>query len=261
MSGINEGCGRHGVGVTDVLGVEELSLVRHDLGGLLAVEYREVGGHVDKDAGVRCQATGSLCPYERRRSRARGRGRSRGAGRGGRTGLAGWWASGGAGHHRDGFQEAATTRRASCRASWGQFLFGSKATAAAHCNHGAHQDEGYKHGAHDQEWHIDGHYRETQKENTFIFKQSWWGEIKMTLSQRNSSSHILLLICCTSKATCELRQTLEVDWSVWSRVEDWRVYARTGSPGSLEPSLAVITFVLICFNPSHPAVSSAPSTL
>lgn len=41
------------MGVADVLRVQKLSLVRHDLCGLLAVEYREVSGHVDKDAGIR----------------------------------------------------------------------------------------------------------------------------------------------------------------------------------------------------------------
>lgn len=54
--------------------------MRHDLGGLLAVEYREVGGHVDKDAGVRGQAAGGLCSHERCGSRAGGSGWSRGAG-------------------------------------------------------------------------------------------------------------------------------------------------------------------------------------
>lgn len=34
-----------------------------------------------------------------------------------------------------------------------------------------------------------------------------------------------------------------------------------GSPGSPGLSLAVINFVLICFNPQHPAVSPASSTL
>lgn len=46
-----------GVGIADVLGVEKLSLVRHNLGGLLTVEDRKIGGHVDEDAGVRGEAT------------------------------------------------------------------------------------------------------------------------------------------------------------------------------------------------------------
>lgn len=54
------------MGVADVLGVQELSLVRHDLRGLLTVEHGEVGGHVDEDAGIRGQAAGSLRPHEGR---------------------------------------------------------------------------------------------------------------------------------------------------------------------------------------------------
>lgn len=78
LGGVNEGCGvRHRVGVADVLRVQELPLVRHDLRGLLAVEYGEVGGHVDKDAGVRRQTAGGLSSYHRRRGGAR-------SGRGGR---------------------------------------------------------------------------------------------------------------------------------------------------------------------------------
>lgn len=38
-------------------------------------------------------------------------------------------------------------------------------------------------------------------------------------------------------------------------------YTGIGSPGSPGLSLAVINFVLICFNPQHPAVSPASSTL
>lgn len=81
VSGVQEGRGSgHRVGVANVLRVEELSLMRHDLGGLLTVEHREVGGHVDKDAGVGGQTAGGLGAHERRGSRA---------GRGGRGGGAG----------------------------------------------------------------------------------------------------------------------------------------------------------------------------
>lgn len=48
------------MGVADVLRVQELSLVGHDLRGLLAVEHGEVGGHVDKDAGIGRQAARGL---------------------------------------------------------------------------------------------------------------------------------------------------------------------------------------------------------
>ena len=76
--GVQEGGGRgHGVGVADVLRVQELSLVRHDLRGLLTVEHREVGGHVDENAGVWGQAAGSLRPHE---GRGGGPGRRRRAG-------------------------------------------------------------------------------------------------------------------------------------------------------------------------------------
>ena len=81
MDGVHEGCSLgHRVSVANVLRVEELSLVRHDLGGLLAVQYREVGGHVDEDAGVRRQAASGLGPHERRGAEAGCRGRGRGAG-------------------------------------------------------------------------------------------------------------------------------------------------------------------------------------
>ena len=71
LGGVQEGRRRgHGVGIADVLRMQELPLMRHDLGGLLAVEYREIGGHVDKDAGIRRQAAGGLGPHERRGSRA-----------------------------------------------------------------------------------------------------------------------------------------------------------------------------------------------
>lgn len=68
------------MGVADVLRVQKLSLVRHDLRGLLAVEHREVSGHVDEDAGIRGQATGGLSPHERRGSRTGCGGRGGGAG-------------------------------------------------------------------------------------------------------------------------------------------------------------------------------------
>lgn len=56
------------MGIADVLRVQKLSLVRHDLCGLLTVEHREVSGHVDKNAGVGRQAAGGLCPHEGRGS-------------------------------------------------------------------------------------------------------------------------------------------------------------------------------------------------
>lgn len=68
------------MGIANVLWVQELSLVRHDLGGLLAVEYRKVGGHVDKDTGIRRQTAGGLSPYDGRGSGAGSSRRSRGAG-------------------------------------------------------------------------------------------------------------------------------------------------------------------------------------
>lgn len=71
LSGVQVGCGRgHWVGIANVLRMQELSLVRHDLGGLLTVEYGKVGGHVDKDAGIRGQAAGGLSPHDRRRGSA-----------------------------------------------------------------------------------------------------------------------------------------------------------------------------------------------
>lgn len=76
MSGVNEGGGRgHGMGVADELWVQKLSLVGHDLRGLLAVQHGEVGGHVDKDTGVGGETAGRLGPHE---------GRGHGAGGGGR---------------------------------------------------------------------------------------------------------------------------------------------------------------------------------
>lgn len=68
------------MGVADVLRVKKLSLVRHDLRGLLAIEYGEVSGHVDEDAGIRRQAAGGLSPHEWRRSRTGCSRRGRGAG-------------------------------------------------------------------------------------------------------------------------------------------------------------------------------------
>lgn len=74
LCGVQEGCGRHRMGIANVLRVQKLSLVRHDLCGLLAVEYGEVSGHVDEDAGIRGQAAGGLSPHE-------GRGSGTGCGR------------------------------------------------------------------------------------------------------------------------------------------------------------------------------------
>lgn len=67
---VQECCGRgHRVGIANVLWVQKLSLVRHDLRGLLTVEYGEISGHVDKDASIRGQAAGGLRPHEGRGSR------------------------------------------------------------------------------------------------------------------------------------------------------------------------------------------------
>lgn len=64
LCGVKEGWGRgNRVGIADVLRVQKLSLVRHDLCCLLAVEYGEVSGHVDKDTGIRGQAAGGLSPH------------------------------------------------------------------------------------------------------------------------------------------------------------------------------------------------------
>lgn len=67
------------MGITNVLRVEKLSLVRHNLCGLLAVEYGKISGHVDKDAGVRGEAAGGLGPHEGRGSRTGCSRRGRGA--------------------------------------------------------------------------------------------------------------------------------------------------------------------------------------
>lgn len=73
LCGVQEGWGRgHRVGVADILRMQELSLVRHDLSGLLAVENGEVGGHVHKYAGVRGQTAGGLGPHQGGGSRAGG---------------------------------------------------------------------------------------------------------------------------------------------------------------------------------------------
>lgn len=73
-------------GVADVLGVDELSLVGHDLGGLLAVEHGEVGGHVDENTGVWRETAGGLGTHHGLGGRARHLGRrGRGTGRGGRA--------------------------------------------------------------------------------------------------------------------------------------------------------------------------------
>lgn len=123
------------VSVTNVLRMQELTLVGHDLCCLLAVQNREVGGHVDIYAGIWWEAARSL-----------------GAQNGGWS-RAGVWASGGRwgwrtrrggcarltrggapwGHHRDGLQETPTPG--------GRFLFGSETTTAAHCDHWAQQNE------------------------------------------------------------------------------------------------------------------------
>lgn len=109
LSGVHEGGGR--VGVPDVLRVQKLSLVGHDLRGLLAVEHGEVGGHVDEDAGVGGEAAGGLGPHHLRGVLSGGGGGGGGAGGRGCAGLTGRGTPGGpgAGHHRDGFQEAPPT--------------------------------------------------------------------------------------------------------------------------------------------------------
>lgn len=117
LCGVQEGwASGHGVGIADVLRVQKLSLVGHDLCGLLAVEHGEVSGHVDKDAGVRGQAAGGLGPHEGSGGRTGCCRWGGGAGRGGRAGLARGRTPGGpcTGHHGDGFQQAATAGPASC---------------------------------------------------------------------------------------------------------------------------------------------------
>lgn len=64
LGGVQEGRGSgHRVGIANVLWMQELPLVRHDLSGLLTVENGEVGGHVNEDAGIRGQAAGCLGPH------------------------------------------------------------------------------------------------------------------------------------------------------------------------------------------------------
>lgn len=128
---VQEGLGgRDWVGVTDVLRMKKLALVWHDLCRLLAVQHREVGGHVDVDAGVRRQTARGLGAQNgggsRDRDSASGGGRrGRRAGRGGCARLPGGGAPGC--HHGNGLQETPTPG--------GRFLFGTEATAAAHSDH------------------------------------------------------------------------------------------------------------------------------
>lgn len=145
------------VGVTDVLRMQELTLVGHDLCRLLTVQHGEVGGHVDVHAGIRRQAAWGLGTQNgggcRARDRASGRGRGWRAGRSGSAGLTGGGPSGG--HHGDRLQETPTPG--------GRFLFGSEATTAAHSNHRSQQDESHEDRAHNQERHIDGHCKEEEQ--------------------------------------------------------------------------------------------------
>lgn len=61
LSWVQERRGRRNrVGEANVLRMQELSLVRKNLSRLLAVQYGEVGGHVDIDAGVWGQAARGL---------------------------------------------------------------------------------------------------------------------------------------------------------------------------------------------------------
>lgn len=61
LSGIQESLGmRNWVGKANVLRMQELPLVRKNLSRLLAIEYGEVGGHVDVDACIWGQAARGL---------------------------------------------------------------------------------------------------------------------------------------------------------------------------------------------------------
>lgn len=148
--------GRDWVGVADVLRMQELTLVGHDLCCLLTVQHREVGGHVDVYTGVWGQAAWGLGAqnggWSRTGDRASGGGRGRGAGWGGCARLTGGGAPGS--HHGDGLQETPTPG--------GRFLFGSEATTAAHSDHWSKQDERHEDRPHNQERHIDGHCTERE---------------------------------------------------------------------------------------------------
>lgn len=158
MCRVQEGrSGRDWVCVPDVLRMQELTLVGHDLCRLLTVQHREVGGHVDIYAGIRRQTAWGLGTQNGGRSRARDR--SSGGGRGWRAGWSGrarlTWGGPSGGHHGDRLQETSTPG--------GRFLFGSEATTAAHSNHRSEQDKCDEDRAHDQERHIDGHCKEKRK--------------------------------------------------------------------------------------------------
>lgn len=149
--------GRDWMGVTDVLRMQELTLVGHDLRCLLAVQNREVGGHVDVYACIRRQAARGLGAqnggWSRPRVRASGGGRGWGAGRGGCTGLT----RGGApwGHHWYGLQETPTPG--------GRLMFGAQAPTAANSDYWAKQDKRHEDWPHDQERHIDGNCQERKE--------------------------------------------------------------------------------------------------
>ena len=128
-------------GVPHEGGMEVLPLMGHDLGGLLAIEHREVRGHVHVHIvhGALGQATVGLgpgrgCPGPRVGA---------GAGAGGRAGLAGGGAPRGAGtrDHGDGLHQAGPSRGPA--QLW--LLLGPEASAAAGSHEGPQDDEGDKH--------------------------------------------------------------------------------------------------------------------
>lgn len=123
----------HGVmlhGVAHVLRVQVLALVRHDLRGLLAVQHREVRGHVDIDVihGPFWQAAVGLGP----RRWSSGPRVGAGAGAGSRARLARGGAPGGAGtwDHGDRLHQAGARRGSALLG----LLLGPQASAAASCH-------------------------------------------------------------------------------------------------------------------------------
>lgn len=148
-------------GISQILGVQVLPLMGHDLGGLLAVQHGEVGGHVDVDvaqAPVRREAAVGLRPHDGPSRPPGPSGVGAGAGAGSGAGLARGGAprGAGAGDHRDGLHQPASPWRSTLLG----LLLGAQATAAANRHQGAQDYEGNEHRAHDQERHVDRHCEE-----------------------------------------------------------------------------------------------------
>lgn len=159
---LGHGGERHRVvrdGVAHVGRVQELALVRHDLGGLLAVEHREVGGHVDVD--IVHGALGQAAVGLRAGRGGAGPRIGTGAGAGGSAGLA----RGGAarrtraGNHGDGLHQAGAGGSVALLG----FLLGPQAAAAAGGHQRAQDDEGDEDGADNEERHVDGHCNGKEK--------------------------------------------------------------------------------------------------